>query len=55
MKKHIVIHNEAELLAYLDFQISHPYACTLPTVKFSKEMIEASQFKLTPPHKKKKR
>jgi hypothetical protein len=52
-KQHIVIHNEAELLAYLDYQIYGPYAESLPPVRFSEEMIKASQFKMLPTEKDK--
>jgi len=51
-EKPIIIHNEAELLAYLDHQIHGPCPTRRP-IKFSKEMIEQVQWK--PIKKEKKR
>ena len=44
-KKHIVIHNEAELFANLDYCVYGANPESLPPIKFSKEMIDVSDFK----------
>jgi len=46
MKKHLIIHNDAELPAYLDYCVYGLNPEKLPSIKFSKEMIKASEFKL---------
>jgi len=45
-KKPLIVHNEAELMAYLDFCIEGHGFFSPPSIKFSEAFLKASEFKI---------